>query len=149
MARLLSQTLYIQAQQWYEMHGIILVNSIRLKSLATRKIKEEEWIFSMRGCLDINVSCLEKKLMHFWMTLEVLTHDVKDSPCLVSWPGFINYLDQVQSFMGNSSRVGITPLRPSEISMKNWTTKVKSVLTHLWYKAMLKVWRKSPLGSTS
>ena len=37
-----------------------------------------------------------------------------------------------------------TPPKPSEISMKNWSAKVKPVLTpHLWYKAMLKVWRKS------
>ena len=37
-----------------------------------------------------------------------------------------------------------TPPRPSKISMKNCMAKVKPVLTpHLWYKAMLKVWRKS------
>ena len=34
--------------------------------------------------------------------------------------------------------------RPSEISMKNWRAKMKAVLkSHLWYKAMFKVWRKS------
>ena len=37
-----------------------------------------------------------------------------------------------------------TPPRPSEISEKSWSTTVKPFLTsHLWYKAMLKVWRKS------
>ena len=38
----------------------------------------------------------------------------------------------------------VTPPRLSEISEKNWSTKAKPFLTsHLWYKAMLKVWRKS------
>ena len=37
-----------------------------------------------------------------------------------------------------------TSPRPSEISEKNWSTKAKPFLTsHLWYKAMLKVWKKS------
>ena len=36
-----------------------------------------------------------------------------------------------------------TPPRPSEISEKNWSTKTKSFLTsHLWYKAILKIWNK-------
>ena len=37
-----------------------------------------------------------------------------------------------------------TPPRPMEISKKNWSTKVQPFLTsHLWYKALLKIWRKS------
>ena len=37
-----------------------------------------------------------------------------------------------------------TTPRPPDISMKNWRAKVKPVLTsHLWYKAMLKIWEKS------
>ena len=37
-----------------------------------------------------------------------------------------------------------TPTRSSEISEKNWSTKAKPFLTsHLWCKAILKVWRKS------
>ena len=37
-----------------------------------------------------------------------------------------------------------TPPRPSKISEKTWSTKVKPFLTsHLWYKAMLKIWKKS------
>ena len=36
-----------------------------------------------------------------------------------------------------------TQPRQSEISMKNWRAKVKPVLIpNLWYKSMLKVWRK-------
>ena len=38
----------------------------------------------------------------------------------------------------------VTIPRPSEISRKKWSTKAKPFLTsHLWYKAMLKVWTKS------
>ena len=34
--------------------------------------------------------------------------------------------------------------RPSEKSEKNWSTQAKSFLTsHLWHKAILKVWKKS------
>ena len=38
-----------------------------------------------------------------------------------------------------SSIMWPTPPRPSEISEKNWST----LTSHLWYKAILKVWRKS------
>ena len=49
------------------------------------------------------------------------------------------------------------PNRSSQISMKNWRANARPVLTlHLWYKTILKVWRKSwepfriyPLTSTA
>ena len=43
-----------------------------------------------------------------------------------------------------TERLPNTPPRPSEISEKNWSTYAKPFLTsHSWYRAMLKVWRKS------
>ena len=54
--------------------------------------------------------------------------------------------DQIREFNSPPTDIEIwyTPPRPSEISEKNWNTKAKPFLTsHLWYKAMLKVWRKS------
>ena len=79
---------------------------------------------------------LEKVLDTAWYTpmhifVKVETQSSSDIDCKIS-----SHPDQLW--------IEFTPPRTSEISEKNWSTKAKPFLTsHLWYKAMLKVWRKS------
>ena len=81
---------------------------------------------------------------HFWMWFFLsLTYIIWRLQVFA--PSFF-VRDQIREFNSPPTDIEIcyTPPRPSEISEKNWSTLLKPFLTsHLWYKAMLKVWRKS------